>query len=155
MPLHPVEGPYLLLVQGHIDLWNSLWIQEKSSLCVLGTSATMESFLDYCSRSNVYKKPEHVKIPIAGGAPVQMTVSPIEVELSLVILANTKWERTPIMCFIGWDKFEVELQRNSAQRLSPSKILLHGDTIPQEIQNRIRFQSSKPSSLLGLVHMLE
>lgn len=149
----------------------------------------MESFLEYCLQSNVYKKPEHVKIPTAGGPPVQMIASPIEgfsctasadcmyavkdlgtiqhhsrskhgvtglkeiqywsclvqhiftaignsyfevgqnivpsarpnikstlkatflpaVELSLVIPANTKWERTPLMCFMGLDKFEIEL----------------------------------------------
>ncbi|KAG1813026.1 hypothetical protein EV424DRAFT_1541900 [Suillus variegatus] len=165
-------------------------------------SATMESFLEYCLQSNVYEKPEHVKIPTAGGPPVQMIASPVEgfsctasadcvyavkdlgtiqrhsrskhgvtglkgiqyqsclvqhiftaignsyfevgqniapsarpdikstlkatflpaVELSLVVPANTERERTPLMRFMGWDKFKVELRINPAQRRAAEQI---------------------------------
>ncbi|KAG1785486.1 uncharacterized protein HD556DRAFT_1314257 [Suillus plorans] len=165
-------------------------------------SSTMESFLDYCSRSNVHEKPEHVKLPTAGGPPVQMIASPVEgfsctasadcvyavkdlgtiqrhsrekhsvtglqeiqyrsclvqhiftavgnsyfevgqnvipsarpnlkstlkatflpaVELSLVVPANTERERTPLIRFMGWDRFEVELRMNPARRRAAEQI---------------------------------
>ncbi|KAG1846662.1 hypothetical protein C8R48DRAFT_677762 [Suillus tomentosus] len=139
----------------------------------------------HACQSNVYEKPEHVKIPTAGGPPVQMIASPVKgtiqrhsrenhsvtclneiqyrscwvqhiftaignsyfevgqdvapsarpdlkstlkatflpaVELSLVVPANTERERTPLMRFMGWDKFEVELRTNPAQRRAAEQI---------------------------------
>ncbi|KAG1823149.1 hypothetical protein EV424DRAFT_1346481 [Suillus variegatus] len=109
----------------------------------------------YACQSNIYEKPEHVKLPTAGGPPVQMIVQYIfttignlyfevgqnvvpsarpnlkstlkatflsAVELSLVVPANTKWERTFLMHFMGWDKFEVELQMNPAQKWAAEQI---------------------------------
>ncbi|KAG2092333.1 uncharacterized protein F5147DRAFT_657735, partial [Suillus discolor] len=192
VPSQPFEDPYLLLVQGRIDLWDGLWTQEKASSCVS----------EYCSQSNVHEKPEHVKLPKAGGPPVQMIASPVEgfsctasadcvyavkdlgtiqrharerhgatglkeiqhrscqvqhiftavgnsyfevgqnvlpsarpdvkstlkatflpaVDLSLVVPANTERERTPLMRFMGWDKFEVEIRMNPKQRRAAEEI---------------------------------
>ncbi|KAG1788380.1 uncharacterized protein HD556DRAFT_1312140, partial [Suillus plorans] len=39
-------------------------------------SATLQSFLDFCSESHIYDKPEHVKLPTPGGPPVQLIAGP-------------------------------------------------------------------------------
>jgi hypothetical protein len=36
----------------------------------------LQSFLDFCSESNIYKIPEHVKLPTSRGLPVQLIADP-------------------------------------------------------------------------------
>lgn len=165
-------------------------------------STTLQSMLDFCKEFSIYEKPEHVKIPTAGGPPVQLIADPSDgfvctasvdcsyavkdmqtmqrhgrekhgttrlmdiqyrqcqvqriftgvgnsyfeigqnvmpgarpdvktiiettflpsLDVALVLPANTERERTPLMRFMGWDKFEVELRMNPTQRRAADEI---------------------------------
>ncbi|KAG2081057.1 hypothetical protein BD769DRAFT_1684432 [Suillus cothurnatus] len=47
---------------------------------------------------------------------------PTYLDVALVVPANTERERTPLMRFMGWDKFEVELRMNPNQRRAAEQI---------------------------------
>ncbi|KAG2134202.1 uncharacterized protein EDB93DRAFT_1254626 [Suillus bovinus] len=200
----------------------------------------LQSFLDYCLEANVYEKPEHVKLPTAGGPPVQQIADPIDgfactassdcayavkdlftmqrhgrethgatglmeihhrscqvqrifssvgnsyfeignnfvpsarpdvrsalqatfipaVEHSLVVPANTERERTPLMRFMGWDKFQVDLRMNPTQRRAAEQIKKkHTDDefggIITCLSNAVRDHMARASSILdGHPHRL-
>jgi hypothetical protein len=162
----------------------------------------MQALLEFCSESTIYENPKDVKLPTAGGPPVQLIADPTDgfactassdcsyavkdiatmqrhgrekhitnrlmdigyrpcqvqriftavgnsyfeidqnvvpgtrpeikstlqamflptLDVALVVPANTERERTPLMRFMGWDKFEVELRMNPNQRRAAEQI---------------------------------
>jgi hypothetical protein len=54
-------------------------------------------------------------------AIIQATYLPT-LDVALVVPANTERERTPLMRFMGWDKFEVDLRMNPTQRRAADEI---------------------------------
>ncbi|KAG2071707.1 hypothetical protein BDR04DRAFT_1117533 [Suillus decipiens] len=55
-------------------------IHQQASAEQLGlvASSDLEAFLRFCSESNVYAKPEQVKMPVSGGPPVQLLADPVK-----------------------------------------------------------------------------
>ncbi|KAG2121470.1 hypothetical protein DEU56DRAFT_918156 [Suillus clintonianus] len=165
-------------------------------------TAALQALLEFCSESDVYEKPEHVKLPTAGGPPVQLISDPSDglactasldctyavkdlqtmqrhgrekhstrrlekiyhrpcqvqqiftgvgnsyfeirqnivpgsrpdvkmiiqtqflptLDIALVVPADTERERTPLMRFMGWDKFLLNVRMNPVQRRAADDI---------------------------------
>ncbi|KAG2121482.1 hypothetical protein DEU56DRAFT_927410 [Suillus clintonianus] len=179
------------------------YLKSNEVLDALGIPpADLQAVLDFCSKSKVYTKPQHVKLPAAGGPPVQLLGDPSDglackasseceycvrdlqtmqrhrrekhgstalgevchrpckvqrlftgvggsffeigqkilpgarpnlketlkatflpaIDVPLVVPADTERERTPLVKFMGWDKFQNDVRMNPAQRRAAEQI---------------------------------